>query len=1049
MTKAFAPLFLFLAATTSLLAQLTPPEPQPVIGARQPALSPDGKQLAFVYRGDLWTAPSAGGRAVPLTQHVEMDSNPLFSPDGKWIAFTSKRTGNPDIHIIPTDGGKPRRITSHGGVETAYGWSPDGKKLIFSGRRDSPNYAIFTVDIATLRNEQLCEDYASLNYPNYSPDGKTVVYGRYGFPWYRPRYTGSAAAQVYLLDTANGKSRPLTKSGRQHLWTRFLDDKTLLTVTVGESTPSVGKIDETIPKFTDNALRAPNLWTLDLDGKAKQLTTFTNGAVRYPTVAAKTGDIAFEHDQNLWLLRRGASKPQKLILYVAADDKQTTQRRELLSTGVTEAELSPDGRFFAFGLRGELWTIPVEKPKGVAGRSANFARRLTTWVGDDSDFTWSPDGRRLFFTSDRQFNTRIYEMDLASLAVRPLWNRDEDVTRVKLSPDGQQLGFWVAGKEGGLYTLTVTNGAPVEPKRLVRVPGTHARGSGGADFEWSPDMKWIAFTKRGENRSVNIWIMPTAGGEPVNVTGLNAFHSQPTWTPDGKHLLFNSNRDGEALYILPLTPEAVRTEDTDVKFEKPSGPVEVKIDFKDISRRIRRFAAQAPQSDLTVSSDGVIYFLSDGDIWSVSYDGKETKRLTTGSGKAGLRLSRDSKRMNFVQTGDLYVMPVGGAATKVTFTAEFERDVAAERRASFVQFWRTFHHHFYDGNFHGRDWAAIRQRYEPLLDGVEMNEEFSTLLQMMVGELESSHSELSPIVNGAPDVTSPHLGFTFDYRHTGLGIKVASVPEGAPGSFEKTRIKPGEFILAINKQSVVTDEHLYRFINDKHDREFEFLVNSEPKPEGARRVVYKVMHPNEWTALHYRNRIADLRKRVEEKSGGKIGYLHISAMSTSNQLQFEREAYEYIVGKQAMIIDVRFNQGGNISDTLIDMLERKQHGIYRPRDDEPEPSPARAWEKPIIVLMNEHSYSNGEMFPYAMRQRGLAKIVGMPTPGYVIWTAAFRLTDGTGARIPQSGVYRMDGSNMENNGEKPDVQIWQTPEDWIANRDPQLDKAIELLAPKK
>jgi tricorn protease len=1049
MLKNFTPLLFCLLLPSPLFAQLAPPDPQPVIGARQPALSPDGKQIAFVYRGDIWTASSSGGRATLLTQHLEMDSNPLFSPNGKWISFTSKRTGNPDIHIIPVEGGKPRRITHHGGSEIAYGWSPDGKKLIFSGRRDSQNYSIFTVDIATLRTERLREDYATLNYPNYSPDGQKVVYGRYGFPWYRPRYTGSAAAQIWLLETATGNSRALTKSDRQHLWTRFLDDKTLLTVTVGEPTPSSSKLNESLPKFTDSALRAPNLWTLDLDGKAKQLTTFTQGSVRYPTVATKTGDIAFEHDHDIWFLKRGEAKPQKLLLHVAADEKQTTQRRELLSSGVTEAELSPDGRFFAFGLRGEIWTIPVEKPKGIAARSANLARRLTTWAGDDSDFSWSPDGRRLFFTSDRQFNTRIYEMDLASLAIRPLWNRDEDVVTLKLSPDGQQLGFWVAGKEGGLYTLSVTNGAPVQPKLLVRVPGTHARGSGGAAFEWSPDMKWIAFTKRGENRAANIWIMPAAGGEAINVTRLNANHYDPVWTPDGKHLLFHADREGAGLYILPLTPEAVRADDTDVKFEKPSGPVEVKIDFKDISHRIRRFASQAVVGNLQVASDGLIYFLSEGDIWSVSYDGKETKRLTTGGGKAGLRVSRDAKRLNFVQAGDLYVMPAGGAPAKVTFNAEFERDIAAERRASFIQFWRTYHHHFYDANFHARDWAAIRQRYEPLLESVDLNEEFATLLQMMVGELECSHAELSAVVNGSPDLNTLHLGFTFDYRHAGPGIKVARVPEGAPGSFEKTRIKPGDYVMAINKQPVLADENLYRLIGEKTDREFEFLVNSEPKIEGARRIMYKVMQPAEWEALDYRNRITDLRRRVEEKSGDKIGYLHISAMGAGNQLQFEREAYEYIIGKQAMIIDVRFNRGGNISDTLINMLERKQHGIYRPRDDDPEPSPNRAWEKPIIVLMNEHSYSNGEMFPYAMRQRGLAKIVGMPTPGYVIWTGTFRLTDGTGARIPSSGVYRMDGSNMENNGEKPDVQIWQTPEEWLAGRDPQLDKAIELLMQKK
>jgi tricorn protease len=271
------------------------------------------------------------------------------------------------------------------------------------------------------------------------------------------------------------------------------------------------------------------------------------------------------------------------------------------------------------------------------------------------------------------------------------------------------------------------------------------------------------------------------------------------------------------------------------------------------------------------------------------------------------------------------------------------------------------------------------------------------------------------------------------------------VPQGAPGSYPQTRIREGEYVLAINGQDVTLDENLWRLINDKQGRELEFLVNSRPTRDGARVVKYRVLSSSEWNELTYRNRIERLRKYTEEKSNGKIGYVHISGMGFSNQVQFEREVYEQVVGKQAMIIDVRFNGGGNISDTLVDWLERKPHGFYRPRDGAVEPAPSRAWDKPIIVLMNEHSYSNAEMFPYAMRAKGLAKLVGMPTPGYVIWTWSLQLVDGTGARMPQSGVYRLDGTPMENIGEKPDVQVWMSPDDWLLERDPQLDKAIEML----
>jgi len=736
---------LITAPSKTSFAQLSPPTQEPVVGARMPSLSPDGKSLAFVYRGDIWIAPIKGGRATPLTSHLETDAFPLFSPDGKWIAFASRRNGNWDIFAIPAEGGGARQLTYHSGGEVPFGWSPDGKNLLFSSRRDTPNYAIFALDVKTLRSEVLCEDYAQMNYPSYSPDGNTVVYGRYGFHWTRPRYHGSAAAQIWLLDVSSSSRtrRPLTTNEFQHLWTRFLpDSKHLLTVTVEDLTPSVTNIDSTLAKFSDNSKRTPNLWVFDLHGKGKPLTTFVGGAVRYPAVAGKSGDIAFEYGPDLWLLKDGRGKPSKIKLFVASDEKQTTHRREKLTSGVTEAEPSPDGKKFAFGIRGDIWTVLIDKPKGVAGRGSEFARRLTDWVGDDSDFSWSPDGKKLYFTSDREFNTRLYEMDVDSLKVEPLWDRDEDVTGVRVSPDGKQLGFWVAGMEGGLYVRTIAGG---EPRRIVKIPGPQWHGIGGGDFAWSPDMKWIAYSNRGESRAWNIWVIPADGGEPINVTHLYAHHSQPTWSPDGKYLFFQSNRDGEGLYALPLVDEPIRTTDTDLKFEKPTNSVTVKIDFENMSRRIRKVTSQTPQADLTVTPDGLILFIAEGDVWSVPYDGKETKRLTTGGGKSALRLSKDGRKAFYIQSGDLYTMSVDSRSSeKVSFAAEWERDVRAERRAAFMQFWRSYHRGFYDPSFHGRDWAAIRHKYEPLLDAVETNDEFASLLQMMVGELECSHSEVTP-----------------------------------------------------------------------------------------------------------------------------------------------------------------------------------------------------------------------------------------------------------------------------------------------------------------
>jgi Tol biopolymer transport system component/C-terminal processing protease CtpA/Prc len=1009
-----------------------------------PSLSPDGKTLAFVYKGDVWTAPAEGGRATPVTQHVEMDSHPLFSPDGQWIAFSSRRRGSWDIFIVPAIGGTPRQVTYHGGADIATGWSPDSRKVLFSAKRDSVNYGLFALDLETLRSERLTEDYAPLNHAQWSADGQSIVYGRYGFPWTRPRYQGSAAAQIWVLNPSTGERHFITSNGFQHLWPRFLPgSREIVCVTVGELTPSASRLGETLPKNTDNARRTPNLWVFDLEGKGRPLTEFIGDGVRSPAVAAQSGDLAFEYGPDLYLLKSGGGQPQKIRLTAAVDEKQTTRRREKLGNSVTEAEPSPDGKTICFGLRGEMWSIATEKPKGVEGRSTEFARRLTDWAGEDADFVWAPDGKKLYFVSDREFNLRLYELEVATLAVKPLWNRPEDVTRLSLSPSGKELAFWVTGPEGGLHVLSLTNSAL---RRLAKVPGTHMHGYGGGDVAWSPDERWLAFAQRSQNRSWNLYLVPSRDGVATNITRLNAHHSQPAWSPDGKYLFFQSNRDGEGLYILPLIPEDLRSTDFDLKFEKPKEATTVKIDFTNLSERIRKFIPQNPQADLQVAPDGTILFLAEGDVWTVTYDGKETKRQTTGGGKSGLRLTRDGKRAFYTQNGELFFMKLDTKATeKVSFTADWERDIQAERQAAFTQLWRSFQRGFYDPNFHGRDWEGIRKRYAPLLETIETAEEFATLLNQLVGELESSHSEIAPQAPGVADPVTPQLGFTFDYTHKGPGIRVAGVPRNAPGSFPKTGLQPGDYVLAINGKDVTLDENLYRVINDQQDREFQFLVSKTPTRKEARTIKYKVMSQEEWGNLNYRNRTERLRQEVEQKSQGQLGYLHVSAMDGANQTRFEQEIYEYISGKEGMIIDVRFNKGGNILDTLIDWLERKQHGFFRPRDNEPEPSPTRAWNKPIIVLINEHSYSNGEMFPCAMRQRGLARLVGMPTPGYVIWTYPLRLVDGTGARMPFSGVYRLNGTPQENQGEAPDFRVALSPEDWLTGRDPQLDRAIELL----
>lgn len=1047
-------LFLALSFAPALgaLAQLPAPDEKPVVGARMPALSPDGSKLAFVWRGDIWVARSNGGRAYPVTTHAEYDAYPVFSPDGKWIAFQSNRTGSSDIWVVPTEGGTPRQLTFAGGTESPTDWSPDGKSLLFVSRRDTPFASIFSLDLATLRFTKLTEDFKNLLRPTFSPDGAKLAYERNGFPWYRPRYNGSAAAQLWTLDTRTGKSTPLADDGRQHLYPHYLPDgKGVVCVTYGEESPSVTLLGKTPPKLDDTPKRTPNLWVFPAEGggKPRQLTQFVGSAVRFPAVARTSGDIAFEHGTDLYLLKAGAKEPVKLALLCGGDDKTGTELRSVINNAeVSEAEISPDGKTFAFILRDELWTIPVDKAKG---RNADQATRLTTYPGTDHDINWSKDGKTLFFVSDRAGNERIFAMEVATKTIKPVWTGKQDASGPVVSPDGKTLAFWVAGREeegAGLYTGPADLSAA--PTRLIPMAG----GAQGA-FSWSPDMRWLAFTRQGrESGGTNLFIAKADGSNPVNVTRLNAFHGEPTWSADGRYLYFSSNRDGSGgLWALPLTREEARGAELEVKYVKSGDPVQVTIDFEDIHYRLRKLSGQNPDSGLQVTdSDGTLYFVSGGNLWQSSYDGKEVRPLLTTGGIGNLRINAAGDTAYFHRGGQLFSFKTripGAQPALIGFSASYTQNPGAVRQAAFTQLWRNYNTRFYDPNFHGRDFAALKRLYEPMLESVGTREEMANLGNLLLGELEASHAEVGPAGGGSTPPNTAQLGVYFDYSHVGPGIKVKDVPKRAPGSYDKTRIKPGEYIVAVDGQDVTLDENLYKVLNDKGERDFTLLVNDKPTREGARTVTYKALSGGEWDDLHYRNRIEARSKLVESTSGGKIGYVHISGMGGSNREQFVREFYEWAEGKDAMIIDVRENGGGNIGDTLISWLRFKPYATNTPRGGYTVPAPIlegrQPWNKPIVVLMGDSSYSNAEMFPYGMRATGLAKLVGEPTPGYVIWTYGLPLVDGTSARMPFQGVYRTDGTPLENIGERPDFLVpWSTSE-YFAGRDPQLEKALSLL----
>ncbi|NOX38667.1 MAG: peptidase S41 [Calditrichaeota bacterium] len=1018
-----------------------------VIFPRTPAPSPDGQQIAFSFQGDIWLVPATGGEARRLTGNPAYDYLPHWSPDGKRLAFSSNRYGNFDVFVLDFEERRVRQLTYFTNSDYVSGWTPDGRSILFASRRNFYYHRLpvtYQVPIEGGTPVEFVPEYASQG--RVSPDGRYFVFVRGLTTWWRKHYRGSSNTDIWLYDRKKKTYHRLTDFDGNDLFPMWGPD--------GQTIYFVSESDGTY-----------NLWKMQRDGSGKtQLTFFKGDGVRFPGIAANGSLIAFEKDFDLWTLDPNSGAVQKLNIQLPIDFVTNPVAYRDYSGDATEFVLSPDGKQIAFTVRGE---VLVMKENG------HFLNALTETPWREGDLVWSPGGDSLVYISDEAGQRDVY-LITSNDPQEPLLARATRFTRIRLtntpdeefmpqfSPDGKYLAF-LRGK-GDLILHDLKTG---QERVLVR-------SWNELHYQWSPDGRWIAYSRFDREYNRDVYIINVQTGEQVNVSMHPDDDDHPRWSPDGTRLAFISRRTTDNNYdiwfvYLTRAGFEMSDEEWDDYFQarkekkgKKAGKkpaVKVQIDMEDIHKRIRRVTRlPGVEGDFTWSPDGqYLVFRSNtagkADLWKIKWNGKELKQLTRGGQSPSQIIWHAGRKQIYYlrKGGKISVIKPNGQDNKIrSFRARIRIDRPAEQRQKFLEAWMALNDYFYDPNFHGVDWAAMKEKYGPIAEQVYTTEDFNDVVRLMLGELNSSHLGISGPW-ATQQVQSGMLGLRFDPEYRGEGLKIAEVLPNGPCDRTGNRAQVGEILVAINGQKIEPTTNIHQLLWNRVNQFVELTLKQDrPGEEILRTIRVKPVPFNRFLDLEYDRWVNEKRKKVHQWSQGRLGYIHIRAMGASSLERFEAELYAEAHDKEALVIDVRNNGGGWTTDFLLAMLMVRNHAITIPRDGEkgyPQSRrPLYAWTKPIIVLCNEYSFSNAEIFSHAIKTLGRGKLVGKPTGGFVISTGGIRLIDGSTFRVPYRGWYVIGNRvNMENNGAVPDIIVEDLPGDVVAGVDRQLKRAVEEL----
>ena len=1000
----------------------------------------NSSEVVFSYAGDLWTVPIQGGEARRLTSHIGYEMLARYSPDGKTIAFTGEYDGNREVYSIPAGGGEPVRLTytatngrddlgdRMGPNNMVLAWSPDGKKIVFRNRTgDGFEGLLWTIGPEGGMPRQI--PLPEGGWCSYSPDGSQLAYNRVMREFRTWKYyRGGMADDIWIYNPKQGKVTNITNNDAQDIFPMW----------VGEEIYFASDRDMTMNLFVYNTRT----------GATEKVTNFREYDVKFPSTDGKT--IVFENGGWLYRLNPATKEYNKIPVTLAAEGVYgRTEYRTLKAADITAVSAAPDGSRVAVTARGEVFDVPVGK-----GVTRNLTRSSNS---NDRGAVWSPDGKWIAWISDATGETELCLYDVKAGETRQLTDGSDTYIRtLQWAPDSKHIYY--TDRKNRFVEVSPADG---KRRTVMECPEAEFRG-----VDISPDSQWLAYTRPAANEMGIVYLRNIASGKEYPVTERWYNSGSPAFSADGKYLIFTSDRDlspqysriewnysfqdmsGAYLALLSSrTPSPLIASDPSVSMEKADAKDKKEdpapgIEPEGIGGRIVKLPVK-----------GRSFYCNEGKLWYLGRGGTRVFDFKSGEDSeccdASMWPVKGGKKALFRKGGNVFVAGIGPKVS-LKEKADLSRlattiDFAQEWAQLYDEVWRAFRDGYYLENMHGRDWKAVKAKYEVLLPYALTRLDVNYILGEMIGEVASGHCYVTPGEYPKPErIPMGLLGATFS--KVADGFRIDKILEGAtyrpelrsPLTEPGLGVKEGDVITAIDGISLKDVDNIYKLLIGKADVLTELSV-------GGRKVVVKPI-ADEGPLYHYAWVLKNIRT-VEKLSGGRVGYIYIPDMGPEGLSEWARYYYPQL-DKEALIIDDRANGGGNISPMIIERLQRKAYRLTMRRGSSMVGTiPEGTHTGPKVLLINKYSASDGDLFPWSFKANKLGTVIGTRTWGGIVGISGpLPYVDGTDVRVPFFTNYDAATGQwiVENYGVDPDILLDNDPVKEFAGTDQQLEKAVQV-----